>query len=334
MTDRGYPHMSNPMKFIYLLIFLTLFSVLGSPLQAQSHFDGFRMGLDGTYSETSLRIDATQTRDTALGNAHARISSGELALANAAEQLNGRRAAFEVGGRALVEGQQRLLETEQLAAVSPPDVAADLAPTIAQLRRETELGVASFRTQAVALDEADWALETGRAQLAEGSRLAAELNGFPGISGVTLSGLNVRFSLGWGMSFATSLGRIHVGGEIDGAPGTGDAVIRVPARFDTHVEGGDIFGATVRLGWIPVSWAMPYVTTGAETQQLHITRNRTSRSQQATGFRVGGGIEFSISEHNIVRVGYDRTIIPDISFAGAKVTPSRDTYRIGFVRRF
>jgi opacity protein-like surface antigen len=71
-----------------------------------------------------------------------------------------------------------------------------------------------------------------------------------------------------------------------------------------------------------------------ETQQLRVERRTTRSTQHFTGFRMGVGVEFSISDNNIIRAGYDHTMTSDISFAGARVRPSRDTYRIGLVRRF
>jgi opacity protein-like surface antigen len=314
-----------------VLIFLCAAS---APSHAQSAFDGFRIGIEGTYSETSLRVDASKPRDAALADARARLSRGEVELANATTQLAVQRAAFDAASRALAEGQQRMTETEQRAAASPPQVAAAMAPLIEQRQRETAQDVASLRAHSMAITEGEHAAEAGRARLAEGNRQAAKINAFPGISTAALPSSSVRFSLGWGTSWETAVGRIHLGAEIDAAPGTGDAVVRVPARFDTHLEAGASFGASARLGWIPVRWAMPYVTAGVETQQFRLERGTTRSKQQSTGFRVGVGVEFSISDTNIFRVGYDHTFTPDINFAGARVTPSRDTYRAGFVRRF
>lgn len=321
------------MRYSHRAIISLFFCGASAPVYAQSAFDGFRLGLEAIYSETSLELDASKPKDTALADAQASLSQGERQLVTATTQLADRRRAFETGSSALANGQQRLREVEQRAAASP-QAAAALAPVAARLRQDTAREAASLQTRSAAIIMGDQAIEDGKARLAERNRLTTELDAFPGVSTVTLPGTTVRFSLGWGTSWATSVGRIHLGAEIDAAPGVGDAVVRVPARYDTQVEGGPTFGASTRLGWIPVSWAMPYVTAGVETQQLHIRRETTRSTQHFTGFRIGLGVEFSIAENNIIRLGYDHTMTSDIRFAGARVTPSRDTYRVGYVRRF
>jgi opacity protein-like surface antigen len=321
------------MRYQHHVIFTFLGCIASVPGYARSAFDGFRLGIEATYSETAFRVDASKPKGAALKEAEASLSRGEAQLAASTAQLAKQRAAFEAGSRSLAEGRQRLRLMEEQVAASP-QAAARLAPVIAQLRRDTTQGAASLQAASASILAGDQAVEAGRAQLAEGSLRAAELNTFPSVSTVTLPGTSVRVSLGWGTSWATRVGGIHLGAEIDAAPGVGDAVVRVPGRYDTRIEGGSTFGASARLGWIPVRWAMPYVIAGVETQQLHVERGSGRSTEHFTGFRMGLGVEFSVSENNIIRVGYDHTTTSDVSFAGARVTPSRDTYRLGLVRRF
>lgn len=321
------------MRYNSHVVLVILGCAISAPVAAQSVFDGFRLGIEATYSETSLKVDASDPKDVAVRNAYAALTQGEAQLAAGRAQLAEGRTAFEAGSRRFVEAQQLLRNTEQQAATNPR-VAVALDPLLRRLRQQLLQDAASLQAASQAIAAGDGAIKAGEARLVTGYQRAAELSTFPAVSTVILPGTTARVSVGWGASWATRIGGVYLGLEIDAAPGTGDAVVRVPGRFDTHVEGGPTFGAAARFGWIPVPWAMPYVTAGVETQQLRIERSWSSSTEHFTGFRAGFGVEFSVSDNNVIRAGYDHTMAPEISFAGAKVTPSRNTYRIGLVRRF
>ena len=321
------------MRYTHYVIFVIMDCAISVSVSAHSAFDGFRLGIEATYSETALEVNASNPKGAAVRNAYTTLTQDEAQLAASSAQVAERRIAFEAGTRHFIAHQQLLSVTEQQAAINP-QAAVTPDPLLQQMRQHLLHEAASLQAASEAIKASEEAIKAGEALLMAGQERVAELSSFPAVSTVTLPGTTARVSLGWGTSWATRMGGIYYGVEIDAAPGVGDAVVRVPNRYDTRVEGGLTFGAAARFGWVPVPWAMPYVTIGMETQKLRIERSSSSGTEHFTGFRTGFGVEFSVEDNNIIRVGYDRTMAPDSNFAGAKVTPLHNTYHVGLVRRF
>ncbi|MCI0754742.1 hypothetical protein [Teichococcus vastitatis] len=325
---------SNPIACNFPnLICMTSFCIIPAVAEAQTRFDGFRTGIEVVYSETTLETDISAPRQQALDAANQRLTQGEAELSSASQRLSEERQRLDTAQSELLTYRSQLSQLEQSAAANPAFAAA-LAPEIASRRQAINGVELALSQRELELQYASASVQSGYSLLDAGRADYAAQSNTPSLSTLTLDGVTARFSLGWGTSFQTAIAPLHIGIEIDGAPGTGEGLLVVPGRYDTRIKGGAVFGASVKLGIVPIRWLMPYISAGVETQEFSILRRGDRETYQATGFRGGVGFEFSVTDNNIIRLGYERTILPDITFAGARIEPSRDAFKVGYIRRF
>ena len=303
------------------------------PCPAQTVFDGFRVTLDGVYAATSLSIDASRPRAAMMSDAGSRIARGEADLSAASARLASVRDAYAQGLATYQDGQARLDEMQRQAS-SSARLAAAMAPSISTLRSELERSAAQLQQQSGVIEQGGRALADGQAQLAAGRRQMEVIRAYPGTSSVTLHGMAARLGVGWGTSFRSRIGPIHVGGAVDFSPGgTGAATVRVPNQPEVRVETGSTFGVSVRAGWVPLPWLLTFANIGAEPQDWGIRRGTSHRQEWVPGLRLGTGIEIAFTPRAMLRMGYDRTFMPEAGFSGAQVQPTRDSFYVGLARR-
>jgi opacity protein-like surface antigen len=315
------------------MVWVGSFCLLPVFAEAQTRFDGLRSGVEAVHSRTTLEADISAPKQSALNLANQSIARGEAELLAASQRLSEERQRLSAAQSELLTYRSQLLQLKQAAAANPIAGAA-LKREIASREGAISEVEASLLQKDLELQSAAGSVEAGYSRLNKGRAEYAAMSNIPNFTSVTLNGTTARFSLGWGTSFQTAVSPIHFGLELDGAPGTGEGLLVVPGKYDTRIKGGAVFGASVKMGIVPLQWLMPYVSAGVETQEFSVLRNNDRTRHQATGFRGGAGIEVSVTENNLIRFGYEKVFISDATFAGANVEFSRDVFKIGYIRRF
>lgn len=305
-----------------------------SPAMAQSAFDGFRLGLEGTASWNSLKVDASRPRDAALASGRQSLANGEASLEAGRRSLAEGEATQANAVASLAEGRSRLAEGEAAAARYRALTGSATTPFddgIARGRAAVEAGQQAVDAGALLLEQGRARLASGEARLATGRAQLGVLEAFPARETYRDNGAGVRLSAGWG---TTVWGGLHLGLEGDIGRSDGEMVVEVPTRPEYLVSFGNVASVSVRTGWVVHPRVLLYSTTGWEATQWKVDTGTKKTSAYHHGARAGVGIEVAIGDGFNFRVGYDRSIMGHATFAGAEVRPSRNTIHFGLVKVF
>ena len=306
-----------------------LLGALPSTVWAQTAFDGFRLGAEAVLSDTALRVDARRPRDAAITEGQARLGAGEAALGAARAQIGAERASYLAAQGMMARHQAQLGSLMQQPAATPAEMQRRTAAT-EPLRDGLVREGAALGQQAAHLAEAAQAADAAQARLDAGRFQMLDMARRPAVVTDHMHGLSTRLSAGWGKSF----GPLHLGVEADLTPQRGKATVHILGRRDRQVEAGFGMGLSGRAGWILAPWVMPYLSLGGEGTAWAVMRGARRRDEWLPALRAGAGVEAVLADRLLLRLGYDRSVTPEIGFSGARVSPGVNTVRVGLVRTF
>lgn len=349
------------MAHVRKLLAAAVIAAAASPAGAQSAFDGFRVGVEGTASWSRMEVDATRPRDAAirageaalargeasLDQGRATLARGEASLAQAQERLAASRAELADRRRQLDAGRKQLADGEALAAsyrartgqpTTPYDTAiAEGRARISQSEARLAEGLGELAIRETEVDKGMGEVSGGRADLAAGEgRLASgratltRTLGMPAAVTPSGNGQGVRLSAGWGTTF----GNLYLGAEADVGTSSEEIKVSVLER-SARASIGMVAGAGLRVGWVVHPRVLVYGSGGWEgTRWRYAHQGGKPGEYFLNGGRVGGGVEVHLGDGFLLRAGYDRSLMGTGRLMGADITPSRDTVHVGFVKVF
>lgn len=330
-----------------LLLGLAAATILPGTASAEG-FDGLRVGIEGTWSSHTVRVDAGKPQRDGLEQYQRGIDAGNRSLASARELRERTVSTLNEQSARLAAARTELAEAERLrdAILSTPvpvpgpggPVASTPLYDLGPLNQRIEQGRAAIAAGSDLLargqqnlSNLDGAIARGETNLARTQGDMNALQVTPAVSSGTGTGGGVRLSAGYGRS----IGRLYLGVEADATQESHDLTVRPLNRTSVHIGFGTLVGAQARVGYQVIPGVLPFVSLGGETGEWKVTRNngRTSTDWRPQG-RAGAGIEFLVTDSTIFRISYERSFGGEFRLSGAVATAHRDTFKVGLVRTF